>query len=500
MNTLHAKNGERGSAALFLVWITPIVIIMLAFSQSMANPLLNRNIPDSDVGAWETWVIESAESFRISSPPGTTVTKRELTELRQRTGSLDGEDIMRIQYWNAGAPGYRWNQIAKHEALYSDLLLNTYRLISYLNAAIYDATVAAWDLKYTYNRHRPGVMDPSISTVIPSPESPSWPSEHAVTAGAAEVVLSYFLPDRADKFRSQAEEAAQAFVNAGIQFPSDARAGLELGRKIGAKVVEYAQNDGSDTVWEGERPTGYGIYNLLSQGDEAIGTWKTWVLSSGSEFRPPPPPAPDSEKRKTEIAEILKFQEERDSAPYMELFFWPEDPVGRPDPGSFPVQHSQVAYYYSLFNTTMWLTELHQKLFEYRLTENPPLAAYAYAFVGAAFYDAFIATWDGRFAYWVARPEEFEPSIQPILTTYDTPEYPSGHSAISAATTEALTYLFPADAHFFRSRTRELAESRVWAGIHFRSSCEAGLEMGRKIARKVIEERGLWGRQVTSIE
>jgi hypothetical protein len=49
----------------------------------------------------------------------------------------------------------------------------------------YDATVAAWNAKYTYNRPRPSELDPSLTTMVPNPRSPSYPSEHVAVAAAA---------------------------------------------------------------------------------------------------------------------------------------------------------------------------------------------------------------------------------------------------------------------------------------------------------------------------
>ena len=48
------------------------------------------------------------------------------------------------------------------------------------------------------------------------------------------------------------------------------------------------------------------------------------------------------------------------------------------------------------------------------------------------------------------------------------------------------SYLFPHDEHFFQSRAEEDAASRVWAGIHFRSAIEAGLQLGRDVGEAVI--------------
>ncbi|HEY3083402.1 MAG TPA: hypothetical protein VGM69_26215 [Chloroflexota bacterium] len=38
-----------------------------------------------------------------------------------------------------------------------------------------------------------------------------------------------------------------------------------------------------------------------------------------------------------------------------------------------------------------------------------------------------------------------------------------------------------------RSRARENAASRLWAGIHFRSACEVGLQLGRAVGQAVID-------------
>jgi hypothetical protein len=48
-----------------------------------------------------------------------------------------------IRYWDAGAPGYRWNEIAIAHALKEGMALRAYRMLALLNVAIYDATIAA---------------------------------------------------------------------------------------------------------------------------------------------------------------------------------------------------------------------------------------------------------------------------------------------------------------------------------------------------------------------
>ena len=50
-----------------------------------------------------------------------------------------------------------------------------------------------------------------------------------------------------------------------------------------------------------------------------------------------------------------------------------------------------------------------------------------------------------------------------------------------------LSYLFPRDAATFNSSANEAGESRLWAGIHFRSDIVTGLELGRTVARQGVE-------------
>ena len=87
--------------------------------------------------------------------------------------------------------------------------------------------------------------------VVAVPNSPAYPSEHAVAAGAASAVLSYIYPDDAKLFEDMAQQAGQSRVLAGVQYPSDVAAGLALGKAVAAKAIERAKADGSDAKWTG---------------------------------------------------------------------------------------------------------------------------------------------------------------------------------------------------------------------------------------------------------
>jgi len=50
-----------------------------------------------------------------------------------------------------------------------------------------------------------------------------------------------------------------------------------------------------------------------------------------------------------------------------------------------------------------------------------------------------------------------------------------------------LGHLFPREAARYREWAKEFGESRLWAGIHFRSDIEAGWEIGRGVGEAVVE-------------
>jgi hypothetical protein len=52
---------------------------------------------------------------------------------------------------------------------------------------------------------------------------------------------------------------------------------------------------------------------------------------------------------------------------------------------------------------------------------------------------------------------------------------------------ELFPYFFPYDKALFKKIAIDGAESRFHAGIHFRSDNDAGLELGKNVAIKVIE-------------
>jgi len=206
-------------------------------------------------GQWKTWVIASGSALRLPAPPDAAATAAEVLWVKQSIATQNQAALTQVYFWDAGAPGYRWMQLTEQLAISKGLAtpLQT-RALSLVATAIYDATVAAWDSKYTYNRPHPAEVDPSVMTAVTASASPSYPSEHAVTAAAASAVLAYLFPDQTATVDDMADQAGWSRIIAGVAFPSDVIAGMDLGSQIGQAVIAYANRDGSSQSFTGSFP------------------------------------------------------------------------------------------------------------------------------------------------------------------------------------------------------------------------------------------------------
>jgi membrane-associated phospholipid phosphatase len=423
-----------------------------AFSEERANP-----------GEWKTWVIRSGAEHQVPAPPSAEATQAELAWLRNVSGESDPRILEQMRFWDAGPPSYRWMElVAKRQSNGQSVGTFFARAYAYVSMAVYDATVAAANAKQTYRRPRP-----SADARVAVPESFSYPSDYAATAAAAATVMAYLAPAEAASFHAMAEEAGRSRLYAGVEYPSDYHAGMALGRRVAEQVIAKARMDGSDAVWSGVVPSGPCRWTGTNPGNITGANWRPLLLSSPSEFRPEPPPGCDSPSVQAELQEVKNYPRALTTANLntnARALYWqtPE--------GIFPWAYLQ----------------LNQWVLEEKMEREPARAARAYALLGAAGYDAFTASQDGKFAYWYPRPAQLDPAIAPLFPAPNFPSYPSNHSTFSTARSEVLAHLFPHRADAIRALGKEAGDSRIWAGIHFEMDNRAGVKLGHDVARKFI--------------
>ena len=400
---------------------------------------------------WKTWFIPSGKAYRLQAPSSY---KDEIAQIISRQQNLDEATMRQITYWNAGAPGFRWHEML--DKVWTTDISNSGVLAQMLLAtSIYDATIAAWDSKYAFKRPRPFEADKRIKVIGPKPESPSFPCERSVAAGAAAAILGHFYPKFKDSVNQMAQELMDCMVAAGISFPSDTKAGFELGKTIAEKEIEFTKDYLTKVEWDKKTPQGPQYWSGKFALFPTAGLSKTVVLTSASQFRPPPPP--DFAK---EMAELKSFKQ--------------------------TFRSSSNAFHYANSNSMSEL--LKEKIFEYNLNLNPPRAARAYAIAGVAIYDCFLSCFDAKYAYWGIRPDQYDTTYKPIVPTPPFPGYPSGHATMVGMVEVLYSYLFPNDKALFQKVAKDGAESRFQAGIHFRSDNEVGLDLGRKVATAIIQK------------
>ena len=191
--------------------------------------------------------------------------------------------------------------------------------------------------------------------------------------------------------------------------------------------------------------------------------------SSGSRFRPGPPPAFGSRYAR-EVREVYHVSRALTEEQKRIADFWVDGPGTVTPPGHW----NQIA---------LGLIRRH------RLSESA--AARVLAALNTAQADAFIACWDAKYTYWSERPvtairREIDPSWLSYIATPPFPSYVSGHSTTSAAASELLSAYFPRARRQLRAWAEEAAVSRLYGGIHFRSDNEAGLALGKKAGRAAV--------------
>jgi membrane-associated phospholipid phosphatase len=465
------RHPGRWAVAFSVVWLSTVTTGVGATSPDAGG---------AAVGDWKTWVLTSGSEIQPAPPPAadSAQTAAEVAELRDLQSSRSPISDTAIQYWNSGPASRRWTEITL-SLIQRDKVnpVRAARILGCVHTAIADTVAATWHAKYHFNRPKPSLPLAAPIPAIPTSEEPSYPSEHAAVAGAAAALLADLFPNDGASLAAMAQEAGLTRLRAGLNYRSDVEAGLALGQAVAQKAIARAANDGSTIPWTGTIPTGPGLW-FQAPGTPApleplAGAWKTWVLASGSQLRPGPPPTFGSAAFLTELAEVKRISMMPTPSERAIALFWADGAGSVTPPGHW----FQIAG--SLIDRDGLAT---------------PAAARVLGLLGATVADAAIACWDAKYTYWSLRPNQADPAIVTLVPTPPFPSYPSGHSTFSGAASEVLAYFFPQEEARLRYMAEEAALSRLYAGIHYRSDNETGKQVGRQLGGLAIQRDQLSGR------
>jgi membrane-associated phospholipid phosphatase len=418
----------------------------------------------SQVGGWKTWVLGSAAEVRPPPPPAnrSSQTQDELAELRQLQAQRTDVTHTAIEYWNSGPATLRWTELTL-SLIQRDRLnpVRAARVLGCVHTAMSDAVVAAFEAKNTYRRPPPEALAPDLTPALGASTPYSYPSEHAAVAVAAAGMLASLFPQDTARLAARAQDAADSRLLAGANYRSDVEAGLALGQAIAARAVARAAADGSSVPFTGTLPTGPGLWSGPNPLEPLAGTWKPWILTSGSQLRPGPPPTPGSAQFQAALAEVEQFVAHPTPSELEIAQFWADGAGTVTPPGHwFQIADGLIA----------------------RDRLDTPQTARLLGLLGATLMDAAISCWEAKYHFLLFRPNQADPTLVTPIPTPPFPSYTSGHATFSAAASEVLASVFPQDASQLRYQAEEAALSRIFAGIHYRFDSEAGLQSGRQLA------------------
>jgi VCPO second helical-bundle domain len=179
-------------------------------------------------------------------------------------------------------------------------------------------------------------------------------------------------------------------------------------------------------------------------------------------------------------------------------------------------EQSQIAQFWYEASAQGWnrITRIVSAQENLDLWENARL----FGLMNFALADGYIANFDAKYVYNFWRPVTAiqagdtdgnddtvaDPGWTSFLVTPNIPDYPSAHSTVGAAAAMVLARFFGDDqvpftttsgAPFpgitrsfesFSNAAEENADSRLFAGIHFRTACTDGVQQGKKVGRFVF--------------
>ncbi len=379
--------------------------------------------------------------------------------------------------------------------------LFTSRVVALVSSSVFDAVNG---------------IEPRYEPLLVSSDAPHPASPRAAAVEASYAVLVNQYPLQASILTDKRNASLAAL--AAFESAKSIQNGITWGDKAAQTVLVIRANDGFTPA----PPPFLGVLGMTSS-PSAIGAWRPtptatlptggnapgagpqfatmtpWVLTRPSQFRLPPPFALTS-------AEY--------AADYNEL-----KTMGALNGSGRTADQSQLVLFWA-GNTALFWNRIARDLSMQRhlsLTQN----AHLFALLNVTIADAAIACWDGKYRYVFWRPitairngdldgnpaTDPDPNWQPFLDSHPIPsdrgtpahpEYPSGHSTVSGAAAFVLSSEFGEDTPFsvisdalpgvtrrfasFSQATSEIADARVFGGIHFRTTCILGNALGRSVA------------------
>jgi hypothetical protein len=344
-------------------------------------------------------------------------------------------------------------------------------------------------------------IDPRFHPLYVQPNAPENASQRAAAIQAAYTILVDAYPAQLTALKMHHDRSLATLAL--TENAQSISAGVAWGQTVANAIWAWRLTDGIAPP----PPPFEGVLGIIGTA-AAVGYWRPtpplnapgagpqfatmtpWVLTRPSQFRLPPPNALNSTAFATDLNET-KTMGALSGAPrtadQSELaLFWQSNT---------PLTWDRIAAQVSAKRGLSFIENVH-----------------LFALLNVSMADAVIACWDSkyRYAFWRPitaireglTPADADPTWEPWLDFFAPgtpahPEYPSAHASISGSAAFILASIFGDNTSFsvtsesrpgtrsffsFSSAVSEIADARVFGGIHFRTSCVRGNTLGSNVA------------------
>jgi hypothetical protein len=372
-----------------------------------------------------------------------------------------------------------WNQIAARADLLA-MQTNQESMLhmAYVQAAVFDAVDA---------------IDEGYRPYVGHLRTHGATNADAAVAAAAHQVLVFEYPSQTATLDADYSAALAAIPDGPAK-----RRGVSVGQQAAAELLAARASDGYGATVSYTFGSGPGVWVLPTDNPATtpatpwVAKMRPFVMRSADQFRPGPPPALSS-------AEYAKA--------YTETKIY-----GSKTSSVRTAAQTDTALFWGLGRPTTQCNEAVRRIVN-ATAMNRIQAARALALLNLIGADAFIACFDAKYTYSAWRPYTAiragdtdgnprtvsDPAWTPLVLTPNHPEYPANHSCVSTSFAKTIDHLLgrnrfdvavtgaPAstqERHFTNSGAfiAEIANVRVWGGVHFRFSTTAGTRIGKAVA------------------
>lgn len=327
--------------------------------------------------------------------------------------------------------------------------------------------------------------------------APAGASAEAAAIGAAHTALVSLFASQIDAF-----DRARAASLAARQL-TEADPGIRLGDRVATAILAARADDGASRASFAFTAPGSGapgVWVAIDSTPALLPGWGNvtpWVLRSSSEFRPPGPPLLDGARWARDYNEVKQFGSQAGS--------WRT------------AEQTEIARFWMSSPSVIW-NGVARAIIDARGLDASD-TAHVLAMIYLAASDAAVTCWAAKYTFNFWRPQHAihsgaldgnqetvgDPGWTPLFPTPPHPDYLSGHATNSSAMATMLELFFgdnpgqaivaasPTNPGFrrqwrtFSEGVEEVVDARIYAGLHFRTSDEAGAQVGRRVARFVFE-------------